>query len=102
MKIAIDIDGTVCEELRTYSKGMAKPLPDALSSVNSLYDKGHEIVFYTARSWPEYEMTKDWLDRHGFKYHQLIMGKLNYDVFIDDRSIRFESWDKIKLEQMKK
>jgi len=37
-------------------------------------------------------MSKDWLDRHGFCYDQILMGKPVADVFIDDRAQRFEGW----------
>ena len=93
MQIIIDIDGTVCTEEREYSRSLAKPLPDAANSVNKLYDEGHTIVFYSARSWKEFEMTTDWLQRNGFKYHQLVLGKPIGDVWIDDRAITFDGWD---------
>lgn len=95
MQIIIDIDGTICTEEKTYSRSMAKPLKKAVESVNKIYDKGHTVILYSARSWVEYEMTYDWLQKHGFKYHQLILGKPVGDVWIDDRAIEFKGWDKV-------
>ena len=66
MQIIIDIDGTICTEEKTYSRSLARPLKDAVSSVNALYDEGHTIIFYTARTWMEFEMTTDWLKKNGF------------------------------------
>ena len=100
MQIIIDIDGTICTEERTYSRSLAKPLEGAKDNVNKLYNEGHTIIFYTARSWMEFEMTTDWLDKNGFKYHQLVMGKPIGDVWIDDRALQFTNWNEIskKLE----
>ena len=97
MQIIIDIDGTICTEEKTYSRSLAKPLRDAVSSVNALYDKGHTIIFYTARTWMEFEMTTDWLNKNGFKYHQLVMGKPIGDIWIDDRALPFTNWEEVVL-----
>lgn len=98
MKYVIDIDGTVAEELPTFQRCLAKPLPGAVESINKLYDNGHKIIFYSARSWNEYEATEDWLKRYGFKYHQLILGKPAGDFWIDDRAIKFTGWEKVNKE----
>jgi len=92
MQLIIDLDGTICTEEKTYSRSMAKPLPDAIASVNRLYDEGHTIIIYSARSWPEYEMTQNWLQHYEVKFHQLILGKPIGDAWIDDRAIAFKTW----------
>lgn len=92
MRLIIDLDGTLCSEEKTYSRSLAKPLDGARSALERLHDAGHTIILYTARTWMEYEMTVDWLTRHGFKYHQLVMGKPIGDVWIDDRAIRHLNW----------
>lgn len=86
------MDGTICTEERTYSRSMAKPLQGAIESVNKLYDEGHTILIYSARTWMEFEMTTHWLKENGVKYHQLIMGKPIGDLWIDDRAIGFKNW----------
>ncbi|MCT4223065.1 HAD family hydrolase [Elizabethkingia anophelis] len=95
MQIIIDFDGTICTEERTYSRSMAKPLDHAIESVNKLYDQGHTIIIYSARTWMEYEMTMDWLSRYNVKFHQLILGKPIGDVWIDDRAINFNGWENV-------
>lgn len=87
MQIIIDLDGTICQEMRQFSRCLANPIPDAVDTVNKLYDAGNIIIIYSARTWAEYEMTVDWLRKHGLKYHQLFMGKPVGDVWIDDRAI---------------
>lgn len=96
MQIVIDMDGTICSEERTYSRCLAKPKENAKETINSLYEQGHTIIIYSARTWVEYEMTVDWLRRYGIKYHQLIMGKPIGDVWIDDRAFSFkDNWDAV-------
>lgn len=94
-RVVIDIDGTICEELPTFEKSLANPIAGALESVNKLYDSGVFIIFYTARGWAEFKMTENWLKSHGFKYHTLICGKPVYDMWIDDRAVKFTDWPSI-------
>lgn len=101
MQIIIDLDGTICTEEKMFSRSLAKPIDKAIESVNKLFDSGHIIIIYTARMWIEYEMTHHWLTSNGVKFHQLVMGKPQGDVWIDDRAIQFQSWDStlIKLNE---
>lgn len=95
MQIVIDLDGTICSEEKTYSRSMAKPLEDAVESINDLYDKGNTIIIYSARSWQEYEMTEHWLETHNIRHNQLVMGKPIGDLWIDDRAIAFDKWSNV-------
>lgn len=96
MQIIIDMDGTICTEERTYSRSLARPKEQAVESINALYDAGHTLIIYSARTWMEFEMTTAWLKEHGVKYHQLVLGKPIGDVWIDDRALRFEdNWKEI-------
>ena len=92
--IFIDIDGTICSEERTFERSLAKPLLGAKEAVNKMYEDGHTIVFWTARGWEQYKITEHWLKENGFKYHQILMGKPQSTIFIDDRARKFEGWDK--------
>lgn len=96
MQLIIDMDGTICSEERTYSRCLAIPKPGAVESINALYDAGHTIIIYSARTWMEYEMTTAWLKQQGVKYHQLFMGKPVGDMWIDDRAFAFKNnWDEV-------
>jgi uncharacterized HAD superfamily protein len=99
--IFIDIDGTICDERKTFDRPLAVPLFMAIEKVNELYEKGNTIVFWTARGWEQYNITKHWLLQHGFKHHQLMMGKPIADMFIDDRAIQFKGWNKFNIESSK-
>ena len=96
MQIVIDMDGTICTEMRQFSRCLAKPKADAVKTINELYEAGHTIIIYSALTWVEYEMTVDWLKRYGVKFHQLFMGKPIGDVWIDDRAITAkDNWAEI-------
>jgi len=95
MKLIIDIDGTICEEKRQFSRSIAKPLPNAAKSLKALKNKGHTIILYSARTWAEYEMTFSWLREHDIPFDQLILGKPEGDYWIDDRAIHFSNWTKV-------
>ena len=53
MIIYVDIDETICSHFdisqgpRDYSK--ASPILNRIEKINKLYDKGHTIVYWTAR-----------------------------------------------------
>ena len=74
----IDIDGTITEDVPNEEPERmvtCEPFPDALKTLNKWYDQGHLICFFTSRTEDHREVTAEWLDRHGFKYHSLLMGK---------------------------
>jgi uncharacterized HAD superfamily protein len=38
MRIAIDIDGTICEERMTFERCLAQPIPNSKEVINKLYE----------------------------------------------------------------
>jgi hypothetical protein len=89
----IDIDGTVCDDIPNEEPERmphAAVYPDALEIVNKWFEEGHIIYFFTSRTENMREVTEEWLNRNGFKYHGLIMGKPrggNYH-WIDNHIVR--------------
>ncbi|MCW8981175.1 MULTISPECIES: phosphoheptose isomerase [Altibacter] len=74
----IDIDGTITDDIPNEEPermATCEPFPDALRTLNKWYDEGHIICFFTSRTEEHREVTETWLDKHGFKYHSLLMGK---------------------------
>jgi len=74
----VDIDGVVCEHVpNEFPEKMktASEISGAREWVNSRYEKGNYICFFTARLEEHRKITEKWLDSHGFKYHQIIFGK---------------------------
>ena len=79
MKIfLIDVDGTCCDDIKNEDSHLypsAKVIEGSLEQLNSWYYEGHNITFFTAREEKDRQITLEWLNNHGFKYHGLIMDK---------------------------
>lgn len=89
----IDIDGTICDDIpneEPQRMATAKLYPDALETINNWFEEGHIITFFTSRLEEHREVTENWLDAHGFKYHGILMEKPrggNYH-WIDNHIVR--------------
>ncbi len=103
-RIAFDLDGVIATIVSGSSNpvvryGQAKPIEKMIKVVNNLFDEGNYIIIYTARGMSTYSgdsslayhhlfsLTRKQLQEWGVKYHQLVMGKIHYDVLIDDKAI---------------
>jgi len=74
----IDIDGTITDDVPNEEPERmvtCEPYLDALEMLNKWYEEGHIITFFTSRTEEHREMTEVWLQKHGFKYHGLLMNK---------------------------
>jgi hypothetical protein len=74
----IDIDGTICDDIPNEEPERmltCLPYPDALKIINKWYAEGHAITFFTSRTEEHREITEQWLKKHDFHYHALLMGK---------------------------
>ena len=77
------------------------------SQINEMFDQGHYIIFFTARSMGRFcgdpddrqkaedlmrDLTEKQLEKWGVKYHELLFGKPHADVFIDDKAVSDTDW----------
>lgn len=89
----IDIDGTVTDDVpNEQPERMVDCLPydGSVEMINDWYDQGHIITFFTSRTDAHREVTEQWLNRFGYKYHHLLMNKPrggNYH-WIDNHTVR--------------
>jgi uncharacterized HAD superfamily protein len=89
----IDIDGTITDDVPNEEpERMLTCLPykGSVEMINNWYDNGHIITFFTSRTDEHEIVTKQWLDNHGFKYHNLLLNKPrggNYH-WIDNHIVR--------------
>ena len=99
MIIYVDIDETICDTPESRNYELSSPINDRIEKINALYDKGHTIVYWTARgsvSGKDYsEHTKAQLESWGCKYHDLVTGtspnpKPHFDLIVDDKAKRIE------------
>lgn len=89
----IDIDGTITEDVPNEEpQRMVDCLPyeGSVDIINTWFEEGHIITFFTSRTEEHREITTTWLNEHGFKYHGLLMNKPrggNYH-WIDNHIVR--------------
>lgn len=101
--IAFDMDDVICDN-RTDKDRIAKylkrkPIQKNIDIINDLYEEGYKILIYTARGMLSFRgdineineilrpITENQLKEWGVKYHELHMGKIFYDLLIDDKAI---------------
>ncbi len=106
MRIVIDLDGTICPIKKPDGSYKDLPVHDgAVEKIRELRNQGHYIIIQTARNMATCEsnvgkvmknvgkVTLDWLEKHNVEYDEIYFGKPNADLYIDDRALRFETWD---------
>jgi uncharacterized HAD superfamily protein len=96
----IDIDGTITEDVpneEPWRMETCEPYEGSIDMINKWYDQGHIITFFTSRTDSHREVTTKWLDKHGYKYHGLLMNKPrggNYH-WIDNHIVRATRYEGI-------
>ena len=96
MIVYVDIDETICDYEGEREYPLAKPIAENIKIINDLYERGHEIVYWTARGsqtgidWAE--LTVEQLKKWGAKYTKVKLKKPHYDVFICDKAINSETF----------
>jgi len=111
LRLVFDIDGTICNNTSGEYES-ALPYRDMINMINHMYDTGHYIIFHTARGMGKhggnealaykdwYCITKNQLDSWGVRFHELHLGKILGDVYIDDRGFRLKE-DGSSVEDLK-
>jgi len=113
MRIVVDLDGTICT-LKQPGQSYAdvQPLPGAAAGLRKLRAAGHVIIIQTARNMATCEsnlgkvmrnvgkVTLDWLEAHRIEYDEIYFGKPNGHIYIDDRALRFTSWESLSDERL--
>ena len=88
--ICFDIDNTICKTPETGEYDKAIPMYERIAKMNDMYNKGHTIIYWTARGansgkdWSDF--TKKQLEGWGVKYTELRTDKPAYDFWIDDKA----------------
>lgn len=115
MRICVDLDGTICELRKkgeTYRDVM--PKPGAVAFLQSLKKANHTIIIHTARNMQTQghnvgkviknvgRITLEWLDENNIPYDEIYFGKPNADITIDDRCVRFLSWEDLTISKIEK
>lgn len=110
LKVVFDLDGCLCSQTAGNYES-AVPVSEAIDLVNSLYERGHEIIIHTSRFMGRsngnadrayndgFSYTEQQLRAWGVRYHLLVMGKPAADLVVDDRAVFFRpDWAQIEEE----
>ena len=65
LNIWVDIDETICQTPPTRKYVESVPIPENIKKVNDLHNKGHKIIYWTARG------AKSGVDYSELTLHQL-------------------------------
>jgi phosphoglycolate phosphatase-like HAD superfamily hydrolase len=94
MRVCIDLDETLCTG-KPYAQ--AEPLPGALEFLQTLKERGHTVIIYTARCMGRTnndrlaaeaivaDLTFYQLQAWGFPYDEVYFGKPSADLYVDDK-----------------
>ena len=110
--VIFDLDGTLCDVLhrrhfvankpknwKAWNAGMVNDTPNAavefvVRALTYYIDKDTDIIFVSGRSDDYREKTEDWLTKHCFEYHSLLMRKERDNR--DDSIVKGEIADEIE------
>ncbi len=99
--VAFDLDDTLCT--RKQQEGgpekykTCKPIPKMINIMNECHNSGYRVKVYTSRGMTYfngdicliahylYDITLKQLENWGAKFDELIMGKVHFELLIDDK-----------------
>jgi mannose-6-phosphate isomerase-like protein (cupin superfamily) len=98
MKYFVDLDNTLCKTIDgDYSN--SEPIQDRINKVNELMEHCNHITIWTARGSrsgiDHRELTESQLNKWGIKYDELLMGKPDFDLMIDDKCVNVDTFWRI-------
>ena len=106
MIIAIDFDGTICQN--KYPE-IGDPMPLAIESIKELKERGHDLILWTCRQGDQLYNAVKWCKEHGIPFdlvneHEpnnlrafggVAGNKVFADIYIDDRNLGgFPGWER--------
>lgn len=106
MIIAIDFDGTICQN--EYPE-IGDPIPLAIESIKELKERGHDLILWTCRQGELLDDAVKWCKEHGIPFdlvneHEpnnlrafggVAGNKVFANIYIDDRNLGgFPGWER--------
>jgi 5'(3')-deoxyribonucleotidase len=94
--LSIDFDGVIHDATGGWKQGecYGKPVKGSQQAIRKLMDRGYTVVILTARD--DVEPVRQWLQNYDFPMLEVSNVKKPSRAYIDDRAIRFTTWDDIK------
>lgn len=99
--ICIDFDETICENSGHPEYKILMPKKGAIEALQALNLAGKIIIIYTSRGRKHFWEVMNWLEHFEIPFDCLDMEhKPLAQLYIDDKAIRFDSWDNV-IKQIK-
>src|ERR1035437_6959622 len=93
--LAIDFDGVIHDYKHPIiGRRMGAPIEGAKEYINNLKLQGHTIIVHSVWGGNK-KVIEDWMKYYGIMFDDITNIKPNADYFIDDKAIRFESWQQV-------
>lgn len=96
--ILVDVDDTVLTSSGPPIYSMARPVEGAVDAINKLWGMGYVVDFFTGRNHNLYDATLRDLEKFGFKFRRLIMGKPHAALYIGNEAVRHMTWSRTMLD----
>ena len=105
IRIAFDMDDVICKRSKKFEHlGVKKydfcmPIKKNIKIINNLHKKNFFIIIYTSRGMTQFnsnltlikrklsKLTLNQLKKWNVKYDKFYMGKIHYDLLVDDKAI---------------
>ena len=95
--IAVDFDGVIHDFKNPVpGRRMGPPIQGAQDALNRLRAQGYEIVVFTV--WGDEKGQKtisDFMNYYDLPFDRITNIKPNADAYIDDKAVRFTSWEDV-------
>ena len=94
--IAVDFDGVIHNKSNPLpGRKMGGPIEGSKEALEYLRDLGYRIIIfsYWASSEKNIKVIEDWLKFYGMPYNEITNIKPNAEAYIDDKGIRFTTWE---------
>lgn len=92
----VDIDNTICTNTEDGNYKKAIPNKKMIKLINELYDKGHDIHYYSSRGVVtginHMQLTMKQFKKWGVLYESINLTKPYYDFIIDDKAINSDDF----------
>ena len=98
IRLVSDVDGVICVDFCGDYEN-AEPIKENIFLLNKLYDKGVEVVYFTARGsengvdW--HDLTVNQFRKWGVKYSDILFGKPAADFYLDDKGYNVDRLESV-------
>ena len=100
MVLAIDFDGVIHDHKNPIKgRRMGPPIKGDKEALEGYTRRGDEVVVFTVWGGTPsgVETIRKWMEYYQIPFSSITNIKVNADVYLDDRAIRFTSWGEVTI-----